>query len=99
MDEKDKTVSLTEEGVSKCEDYFDVENFSDPGNMELNHNIMQALKANFIMKKDVGLTVMGLAELVGHAGIKKNPLGSRGLARINVGHDTDIALIFYGNTF
>lgn len=58
MEEKDKTVSLTEDGVAKCEDYFDVENFSDPGNMELNHNIMQALKANFIMKKDVDYVVM-----------------------------------------
>ena len=53
MDEKDKTVSLTEEGVSRCEDYFGVENFSDPENMELNHHVIQALKANFIMKRDV----------------------------------------------
>ena len=53
MDEKDKTVSLTEEGVSRCEDYFGVENFSDPENMELNHHVMQALKANFLMKRDV----------------------------------------------
>ena len=53
MDEKDKTVSLTEEGVSRCEDYFGVENFSDPENMELNHHVIQALKANFLMKRDV----------------------------------------------
>ncbi|MBR2736012.1 MAG: preprotein translocase subunit SecA [Firmicutes bacterium] len=57
IEEKDKTVSLTEEGVSRCEAYFDVENFSDPDNMELNHNIMQALKANFIMKRDVDYVV------------------------------------------
>ena len=53
MDEKDKTVSLTEEGVSRCEDYFGVGNFSDPENMELNHHVIQALKANFLMKRDV----------------------------------------------
>ncbi len=53
MDEKDKTVSLTEEGVSRCEDYFGVENFSDPENMELNHHVIQALKANVLMKRDV----------------------------------------------
>ena len=58
MEEKDKTVSLTEEGVSKCEDYFEVENFSDPENMELNHHIIQALKANFLMKRDVDYVVM-----------------------------------------
>ncbi len=58
LDEKDRTVALTEEGVSKCEGYFDVENFSDPENMELNHHIIQALKANFLMKRDVDYVVM-----------------------------------------
>ena len=58
MEEKDKTVALTEEGVARCEDYFDVENFSDPENMELNHHVIQALKANFLMKKDVDYVVM-----------------------------------------
>ena len=52
-DEKDKTVSLTEDGVTKCEAYFNVENFSDPENMEQNHHVMQALKARNIMKRDV----------------------------------------------
>lgn len=58
MDEKDKTVALTETGVERCEDYFDVENFSDPENMELNHHVIQALKANFLMKKDVDYVAM-----------------------------------------
>ena len=49
MDEKDKTVSLTEEGVTKCETYFKVENFSDPENMEINHHVLQALKARNLM--------------------------------------------------
>ena len=53
MDEKDKTVSLTEEGVTKCEAYFKVENFSDPENMEINHHVLQALKARNLMKRDV----------------------------------------------
>ena len=57
IEEKDKTIALTEEGVARCEDYFNIENFSDPDNMELNHNIMQALKANFIMKRDVDYVV------------------------------------------
>jgi len=53
MEEKDKTVSLTEEGVSKCEAYFKIENFSDPENMEINHHVHQALKARNLMKRDV----------------------------------------------
>lgn len=53
VDEKDNTVSLTEAGVGKCENFFGLENFSDPENMEINHHIMQALKAHNLMKKDV----------------------------------------------
>ena len=58
LDEKDRTVSLTEAGLAKCEKHFDVENFSDPDNMELNHHVNQALRANFLMKRDVDYVVM-----------------------------------------
>lgn len=57
MDEKDRTVSLTEEGVAKCEKYFKLENFSDPENMEINHHVQQALKARNLMKRDVDYIV------------------------------------------
>ena len=53
IEEKEKQVSLTKEGVSKCEAYFNVENFSDPENMEINHHVLQALKARNLMKRDV----------------------------------------------
>lgn len=53
MDEKDSTVALTEEGVERCENFFKIENLSDPENMEINHHIMQALKAHNLMKRDV----------------------------------------------
>lgn len=53
MDEKDRTVSLTEDGVSKCEAFFKIENFSDPENMEINHHVQQALKARNLMRRDV----------------------------------------------
>lgn len=53
MDEKDRTVSMTEEGVTKCEAYFKIENFSDPENMEINHHVQQALKARNLMRRDV----------------------------------------------
>lgn len=53
VDEKDQQVSLTDRGVEKCEAYFELENFGDPDNMEINHHVMQALKANYLMKRDV----------------------------------------------
>ena len=53
VDEKDRSVSLTEQGVAKCEKYFGIENFSDPENMEINHHVHIALKAHNIMKRDV----------------------------------------------
>lgn len=51
-DEKGKTVSLTAEGVLKAERFFAVENLSDPENMEIQHHINNALKANFNMHRD-----------------------------------------------
>ncbi len=53
VDEKEKSVSITEEGVAKCERYFGIENFADPENMEINHHVNIALKAHAIMKRDV----------------------------------------------
>ena len=57
VDEKDNQIALTEEGVSQCEKYFGIENFSDPDNMELNHYVMQSLRANYLMKRDVDYIV------------------------------------------
>ncbi|MBR0373917.1 MAG: preprotein translocase subunit SecA [Mogibacterium sp.] len=57
IDEKDKQIALTDEGVTVCENYFGIENFSDPDNMELNHHVNQALRANYIMKRDVDYIV------------------------------------------
>lgn len=57
IEEKDKTVTLTEEGVQRAENHFRVENLSDLSNMELLHHINQALKARYIMKRDVDYVV------------------------------------------
>ncbi|MCQ2453114.1 MAG: preprotein translocase subunit SecA [Clostridia bacterium] len=57
IDEKDKAANLTEQGIEKAEKYFGVENLSDPENNELYHHIIQALKANAIMKRDVDYVV------------------------------------------
>ena len=56
-DEKQKTVNLTEEGTKKAEQFFNVENLSDLANTELHHHILQALKANAMMKRDVDYVV------------------------------------------
>ncbi len=57
IDEKDKQISLTEGGVEKCESFFKIDNFSDPEHMEINHHVMQALKARFIMHRDIDYIV------------------------------------------
>ena len=57
IEEKDKQIALTDEGVAKCEKYFGVENLSDPENMEINHHVLQALKARNMMKRDVDYIV------------------------------------------
>ena len=56
-DEKQKSASLTESGVRKAESYFGVDNLTDPANTELYHHILQALKANVMMKRDVDYVV------------------------------------------
>ncbi len=53
IDEKQKSVSLTDSGIQKAEVYFNVENITDIAHMELYHHINQALKAHTIMKNDV----------------------------------------------
>jgi preprotein translocase subunit SecA len=52
LDEKEKNVTLTAEGVKKVEAYFQIENLSDPDNMEILHHINLALRANYTMFKD-----------------------------------------------
>ncbi|MBR4002866.1 MAG: preprotein translocase subunit SecA [Clostridia bacterium] len=52
IDEKLKQIRLTDDGITKAERFFKVDNLSDINNIELNHHINNALKANFIMKRD-----------------------------------------------
>ncbi|MCK8059434.1 MULTISPECIES: preprotein translocase subunit SecA [unclassified Fusibacter] len=58
IEEKEKSIVLTDEGgVVKAEKFFNIENLSDPENMELSHHINQALRARFTMKRDVDYVV------------------------------------------
>ncbi|NMB33243.1 MAG: preprotein translocase subunit SecA [Clostridium sp.] len=52
VDEKANTAALTADGIKKSEDYFAVENLSDPDNLTLSHHINQALRARGLMKRD-----------------------------------------------
>ncbi len=57
VEEKKKAVTLTDEGARKVESAFGIENLNDPDNSELNHHVNCALRANFIMKRDVDYVV------------------------------------------
>ena len=52
VNEKDKVVNLTEAGVKKVEDFFHIENLADPENLEIQHNIILALRAHNLMFRD-----------------------------------------------
>ncbi|MBQ7797156.1 MAG: preprotein translocase subunit SecA [Lachnospiraceae bacterium] len=52
MNEKDKVVNLTAEGVKKVEKYFHIENLADSENLEIQHNMILALRANYMMHRD-----------------------------------------------
>ncbi len=52
VNEKDKIVNLTAQGVGKVERFFRIENLADPENLEIQHNIILALRANNLMQKD-----------------------------------------------
>ncbi len=52
VNEKDKIVNLTEQGVHKVEDFFHIENLADPENLEIQHNIILALRAHNLMFRD-----------------------------------------------
>ena len=57
VDEKQKSVTLTQVGIEKAEKYFSLENYSDPANLEIQHHVNNALKANYNMHKDQNYVV------------------------------------------
>ena len=64
VDEKAKSVSLTEKGTKKAEQFFNVENLSDPENMEIAHHIQIAMKAFGTMKRDINYVVQDGAIII-----------------------------------
>ena len=57
VDEKDRSVSLTQKGIEKAEQFFNVENLAGPENATLSHHINQAMKARGLMKRDIDYVV------------------------------------------
>ena len=57
VDEKAKTATLTARGVKKAEEYFGLENLSDPENSTIAHHINQAIKAHGTMKRDIDYVI------------------------------------------
>ncbi len=57
LDEKQRTATLTEEGVSKCERLLNLGNLYDPANMDIIHHVYQALRAHALFEKDVDYVV------------------------------------------
>jgi len=52
VNEKDKVVSLTQDGVKKVESFFHIDNLADPENLEIQHNVILALRAHNLMHRD-----------------------------------------------
>ncbi len=52
VNEKDKVVNLTEQGIHKVEQFFHIDNYADPENLEIQHNIILALRAHNLMFRD-----------------------------------------------
>lgn len=52
VNEKDKVVTLTQQGVEKVEKFFQIENLADAENLEIQHNVDLALRANYLMFRD-----------------------------------------------
>jgi preprotein translocase subunit SecA len=64
VDEKQKTVTLTAEGVKKAEQYFGIENLADPEHMDIQHHITIALKAHNLMHREKDYIVSDEGEII-----------------------------------
>ena len=64
VNEKEKAINLTEDGVRKVEQFFHIENLADPENLEIQHNIILALRAHNLMFKDQDYVVTPEGEVV-----------------------------------
>ncbi len=64
VNEKDKIINLTTEGVAKVEKFFQIENLADPQNLEIQHNIILALRAHNLMFRDQDYVVKDVQVMI-----------------------------------
>lgn len=64
VNEKEKTINLTEDGIKKVEQFFHIDNLADPENLEIQHNIILALRAHNLMFKDQDYVVTPEGEVM-----------------------------------
>ena len=64
VDEKAKTATLTPAGVKKAEEFFGIENFTDPENLTIQHHVNQAIKAHGVMHRDIDYVVNDKDEVI-----------------------------------
>ncbi len=64
VDEKAKTATLTPAGVKKAEEFFGIENFTDPENLTIQHHVNQAIKAHGVMHRDIDYVVNDKGEVI-----------------------------------
>ena len=64
VNEKEKAINLTEDGVKKVEKFFHIDNLADPENLEIQHNIILALRAHNLMFKDQDYVVTPEGEVM-----------------------------------
>ncbi|MEG1415086.1 MAG: preprotein translocase subunit SecA [Clostridium sp.] len=57
VDEKQRGILMTDKGVEKAEKFFSLDNYADPENMEIQHHVIQALKAHNLMQRDIDYVV------------------------------------------
>ena len=77
VDEKAKTATLTARGIAKAEQYFEIENLSDPENSTIAHHINQAIKAHGTMKRDIDYVVKDGEVVIGDEGTGRLMFGRR----------------------
>ena len=88
VNEKDKVVSLTQDGVKKVEQFFKIENLADPENLEIQHNIILELRAHNLMFRDQDYVVKDdqvmIVDVRALQERKVKPIGSNQEIAINV---------------
>ena len=73
VNEKDKVVNLTEQGIHKVEQFFHIDNYADPENLEIQHNVTLALRAHNLMFRDKDYVVKDDEVLILNRFLKEDP--------------------------